>query len=307
MVSLAGTSHFGRTAQALGLSQPTVSEILKDLERELGVVLVNRTRRSVRLSVAGHQFVLHASRALAATDHAVLASRRAGEGEIGRLVLGLTAMTAISVLPVVIAEYRKRYPLITLRLQSGGTSSLLAALREGRCDIAFVISPGDLGPLASMPLTHDRLVAVVPTAHRFARQRAVRVEQFASEPMIHMPREDEQVLHDEYERLTTAAGGTPKVILETNQLETMLAFVAAGLGISFVPSGIRRLRFEGVTAVEVVPRIPVQTTTVWDPGAMTPPIVNFLELVRARSPGARARKGGGRGPAAWPVRAARDP
>jgi DNA-binding transcriptional LysR family regulator len=284
MVSLASTSHFGRTALALGLSQPTVSEILKDLERELGVVLVNRTRRSVRLSVAGHQFVLHASRALAATEHAALASRRAGEGEIGRLVLGLGAMTAMSVLPSVIADYRKRYPLVTLRLQSGGSSSLLAALRDGRCDLVFVIAPGDLGALESQPLTQDRLVAVVPTSHRFARQRAVRVDQFASEPMIHMPREDEQVLHDEYERLATAAGGTPKVVLETNQLETMLAFVAAGLGISFVPSGIRGLTFAGVKIVDVVPRIAVQTTTVWDPGSLTPPATRFLELLRARTP-----------------------
>jgi DNA-binding transcriptional LysR family regulator len=286
MVSLANTLHFGKTAQALGLSQPTVSEILKDLERELGVMLVHRTRRSVRLSVAGHQFVLHASRGLAAVEDAALASRRAGEGEVGRLVLGLSAMSAMSVLPSVIARYRRRYPLVTLRLQSGGTSSLLSAVRDGRCDVAFVIAPGDLGALESSPLTRDRLVAVVPTRHRLAKQRTVRVEQFASEPMIHMPRDDEPILHDEYERMATAAGGTPDVILETNQLETMLACVAAGLGISFVPSGIRRLSFSGVRALDVVPRIPVQTAAVWDPESVSRPAERFLGLL----PPARASR-----------------
>jgi len=96
-----------------------------------------------------------------------------------------------------------------------------------------------------------------------------------------MPREDEPTLHDEYERLTTAAGGTPDVILETNQLETMLACVAAGLGISFAPSGIRRLSFSGVTALDIVPRIPVQTTAVWDAGSLAPPARRFLELLHA--------------------------
>src|SRR3954467_2549726 len=107
---LAEELHFGRTSTRLRVAQSAVSQTLKDLEHELGVVLLERTRRSVRITAAGESFREHASVALAALERAAVATKRAARGESGRLVLRFTLMSTLTALPRAVARFQDSFP-----------------------------------------------------------------------------------------------------------------------------------------------------------------------------------------------------
>ncbi|MFT3710088.1 MAG: LysR substrate-binding domain-containing protein [Archangium sp.] len=279
-VALSETLHFGKAAARLRLGQPAVSQLLKTLETELGVELVRRTRRSVELTVAGHQFLGSARRSIDAAEEAVLAARHAGAGEFGSISLGLNVMSAMSKLPAVISRYRKRFPRVLLRMTAGGTEPLLESVRTGRVDVAFTIIPGDVAPLETLPLTLEPLCLVVPTHHRLAKARWAAPRQFIAEPFIQMPRADEPNVHRGYESMCVANGTTPHVVAETQQIETAFAFVAAGLGLTLLPASAKRLRFPGISFVEMRPRVEVGMLAVWDPARLTETGRQFLALLR---------------------------
>lgn len=258
-MALSETLHFGRAAAKLGLGQPAVSQLLKDLER---------TRRAAELTVAGHQFLLHARRALEAVDDATRAARRAGEGELGSVVLGMNAMSA-------------RYPLVKIRLQPDGTVQLLEAVRTGQCDFAFIIAPGDVAPLQTEALTSNSLCAVLPASHPMSRRKRVRVAQLASDPQILMPRHEEPNLRAANDALFAAIGRVPNVLLETNQIETVFAFVGAGLAICLLPTSARRLSYPGVRFVELTPKVVAEISMVWNPARLSAPAQRFLDSLRA--------------------------
>ncbi|MDX2014453.1 MAG: LysR family transcriptional regulator [Myxococcaceae bacterium] len=286
VIVLAETLHFRKAAARLGLSQPSVSATLREAERLVGTALFARTRRSVSLTPAGHHLVTHARRAVDATADAVAAARRAGSGEVGALVLGLNAMSAMSHLPTVISAYRARFPAVQVRLVSGGSVALLEAVETGRCDLAFtLLMPTDLSPLASRPLQVDPLVVALPRHHRFARRAWLRFADVIAEPVIHMPREEEPLLHETFARAAADFGRPTTIVAETNRLETLLAFVASGLGVGYLPASVRRLRFEGVSFVDLRPRVAAGVMAVWNPALLPPTGARFLELLGDPAPG----------------------
>src|SRR5262245_53934910 len=135
---LAEELHFGRAAARLHCVQSAVSVALKMLEEDLGTALFARSRRAVALTPAGEAFVLHARRALDAVAQAGAAARAAANGEVGRLSLRFTLMTALTCVPKTIAAFRQRYPQVDVAIGHGGTTSQLDALQNHTIDIAFV-------------------------------------------------------------------------------------------------------------------------------------------------------------------------
>lgn len=283
-VALSDTLHFGRAAAKLGLGQPAVSQMLKDLEAELGVTLIERTRRAAELTPAGHQFLLHARRSLEAVEDATQAAKRAGEGALGSVVLGLNALTALSALPAALARFREKYPLVRIRLIAGGTAQLVEHLRAGQCDVAFTITPGDVTPLASEVITHEPLCAVFHAKHRLAKRTKVRFGDFIGEPMIHRSRFEEPNLHREFLGACERAGVTPNILLETGQIETLFALVSQGMAFSLVPATVRRMTYPGVKLVEVSPRIEAGVTMVWNPARLPVTARRLLEFLRVERP-----------------------
>ena len=116
-IMVAEELHFGRAAEKLHISQPPLSMQIRSLEEELGVTLLHRTQRHVSLTQAGHAFLQEARQILARLEQAVLMTRRAGRGEIGELAVGFISVADYNVLPVVLREFRQRFPLVNLTLR----------------------------------------------------------------------------------------------------------------------------------------------------------------------------------------------
>src|SRR4051812_12451920 len=137
-VVLAAELHFGRAARKLRVAQSAVSQTLRGLEEEMGVVLLSRTKRHVSLTPAGAQFLEYARASLSQLEQGTAAARHVARGDEGELRLSFTLMSALTLLPRAVAKFQKAYPRVRLVISPGGSVEQLEAIRQGRCDVGFM-------------------------------------------------------------------------------------------------------------------------------------------------------------------------
>lgn len=157
--------HFGRAAQRLYLAQPSVSQQLRRLEDELGVRLVHRSSRTVRLTPAGTAFLAETERILASIERAKLVARQAAAGQQGALRIAANYPASRLLLLPLLERLRSRHPGLTAMLRELGTPEQLRELRRGDLDLALVYGPIDEPDLSSVHLLDEPLVAVVRGGH----------------------------------------------------------------------------------------------------------------------------------------------
>lgn len=244
-IAVAEELHFGRAAARLHMAQPPLSRQIRQLEDELGVTLLDRARRRVELTPAGRTFLDEARRILAQSERAVRVAQRAGRGEEGPLSLGFVPAADLDILPRALRLCRERLPDLELELHPMTRCQQVDALRGGRIQVGILFLPIDDDGLAVEPLRREPLVVVLPEDHRLARRDRLRMIDLQDEPMISFPRARRGRDH----MTITAcrqAGFEPRMSYATDRIETNLALVAAGLGVSLLPASIRNLRRSGV-------------------------------------------------------------
>ena len=278
--TLADELHFGRTAKRLRVAQSAVSQTLKALEEEVGVLLVARTKRRVALTAAGTAFLAHARIALTSAVEATNAARTSAAGDTGRLSLLFTTATALTFVPGVIARFRREAPKVHLEIGTASSVEQLERIKRRACDLGFVTLARDTGPLASEIVQKGPLIVLVSEQHRFARRRAIDFVEIADEDLVFLRPQAEPAAHRQFLRRCAAAGFTPNVVAEIDQVDTLLALVAAGIGIACVPVFVARLAFAGVLAVPLKQSMPGGVAVVWDEAALSAPAARFLTLLR---------------------------
>ena len=284
---LAEELHFGRTATRLRLAQSAISQTIKVLEEDVGARLFARTKRQVALTEAGRRFVERAKEVIRGVERATAEARQVAAGDSGRLMLRFTLMSALTRLPRVVARFQRQHPHVQLHIEPGGTVDQLEALRAGRCDLGFMSLKKNLEPLATEVVEHSALVALLPSRHPLARRRAIKLEDLATEKMVFLKQASEPQVHGYFRRRCNEAGFEPNIVVEVEQVDVLLALVAAGVGVSCVPGFVRRLRFPGAVTVPLRPAVPAGISVVWDPTKLPPAGHRFLALLRADgSPGA---------------------
>ena len=284
-LAVAEELHFTRAAHRLNVAQPAVSVAIRELEAEIGARLFERSRRRVQLTPAGEHFRKEAQEAIGGLNRAVHAARRAAAGETGRIVLYFTTLATFSPLPAAIVRFRRARPDVQLVIEQRGTAEQLECLRAGGCDLAFTVLPGDVGDLASERLSAEPLVAILPASHPHGERDALDFAQIAEEPMILLPERSEAAMHAAYRGLCREAGASPRIELELDQIDAVLAFVATGLGISLAPASVAQLRLPGVRFVPLTPTILAGVTAVWNPDALGPAAAALLAEIRGAREG----------------------
>ncbi len=278
---LAEQLHFGHAARTLRVAQSAVSQTLRSLEEELGVVLLSRTKRSVSLTAAGAQFVDYARASLAQLEQGAAAARHAASGEEGELRLHFTLMAALTALPRAVARFQNAYPRVRLTITPGGSTEQLEAIRRGQCDIGFMAFKRDLAPLATEVIARAALVAVLPSRHALARRPKLELADLAGERFIFLKQQSEPQIYQHFLANCARAGFEPQVVMEVEHVEALLSFVAAGVGVSCVPSLVERLRFRGVKTVPLLPEIRGGISAVWRPEKLPATATRFLEALHA--------------------------
>ena len=245
-VAVAEERHFGRAAERLHMAQPPLSQQIRRLEAQLGVTLLHRTTRSVELAPAGEVLLVRARDILAAVDSAAEDTLRAARGEFGRLAVGFTGSATYALLPQVAAALRGALPGVVLDLRGELlTPAQVEGLLAGTLDLGLLRPPVRERELAVEVVRREPLVAVLPEAHRLAREATVPLEELASEPFVVYPSHFRSVVHDAVEETCAAHGFLPRVALEVSETATLVSFVAAGLGVSLVPESVRHMTVHG--------------------------------------------------------------
>jgi len=280
-VAVAEELHFGRAAARLRVAQPALSQQIKQLEAELGVMLLARTKRRVALTEPGRLFLPEARRTLVHAAAAADVARRAAEGHAGRLRIGYVDSALWGVFPAVLGAYRETHPAVHLSLLERLPAQQLAGLRSGDLDVGIgPTSPTERGLDAEL-LSEDRIMLSLPAAHRLAAREAIELPDLAEEPWVLVNARTPSRLRDAAIAACVRAGFTPRVAQEARQLDALVALVSAGLGVTFVPSTAERMPRAGVAfrplrGVDLTFRL----YAVWRRGETPPTVRSFLDVMR---------------------------
>jgi DNA-binding transcriptional LysR family regulator len=231
--AVARQEHVTRAAAELGMPQPTLSRAVARLEQELGVALLSREGRTVRLTRAGRIFLAAVERALAEVERGAEAARAEADPTGGRVAFGFLHTMGSEAVPMLLRGFRADFPKVRFQLVQDYAGSMLQRLREGELDLCLV-SPRPDGPeLTSRRVGEQRLRLVVPIDHRLAGRQRVRLSEVAEDAFVTL--EPGYGLRRITDALCAESGFTPRVSFEGEEAETLRGLVAAGLGVAVLP------------------------------------------------------------------------
>lgn len=238
-VAVADEMHVGRAAARLYQTQPTLSRQIAGLERDIGVELFSRARRSLTLTAAGGAFLASAREILRRADVAAQDARRAARGEVGTLRIGFVQSATFEVFPRLVGQFRTAFPDVRLEARFMTTLQQVSALRADRLDVGILRPQQPSAPQAGLHtrvLSQDRLMAVLPAAHPMASREQVPLSALADDDFILYPNEEGATGHHLIVEHCRRAGFSPRVIQEAADAQTIVALVAANLGVSLLLS-----------------------------------------------------------------------
>jgi DNA-binding transcriptional LysR family regulator len=285
-IAVAEELHFSRAAERLHISQPPLSQQIRDLEDELGVKLFERTKRQVHLTEAGKVFLERSYQVLAQLEQAITVTQQIGRGEVGRLEIGFVDSAIYTVLPEILRSFRKQFPAVELRLYELTTAQQIQALYDKQIDIGIVRSAISEPGLSVECLLPESLVLALPENHRLSAQTQVSLSALADESFILFPAKMGPVFYEQIMTMCQQAGFRPKVAQEAVQMQTIIGLVAAGLGIAIVPASLQNFHRGGVIyrpLKEEIPNTGLYLT--WRQHDSSPVVRSFLGLARRTTQG----------------------
>lgn len=245
-VAVAEELHFGRAAERLHMAQSPLSQQIKGLERELGARLFERSTRSVRLTPAGEALLVPARVILDQVDTARRVVRSAHMGEVGRVTVGFAGASGNSLMPVLTRAVAAAHPGIELALRGQIYSGdAVTRLQNGSLDLGIVSLPVPAG-LAHRPVRVEPLVVALPSDHPLAQQDAVAPSELADEPFITFPAAQGSAVREAMLNLCRGAGFAPNIVQEAPDSYSLVAMVAARVGISVVVGSNEHLQLPQV-------------------------------------------------------------
>lgn len=250
-VVLAEELHFGRAAQRLAITQPPLSAALKALEDELGVQLVERSSKHVALTAAGSAFLKEARLVLERVAAASDTARAVAAGKRGRLEVGFTGSMIYREMPRIVNTFCEQLPEIDVHLREMSSSEQVEALLHGQLHAGFVNAATVPEPLASLALPEDTLVCCLPQNHPLAGEAALDLRGLAQETFVMFARDVAPANHDNVIAVLSRAGIHPRTRHAARQWLSVVALVAAGMGVALVPASVARAGIAGAAMVPI--------------------------------------------------------
>jgi DNA-binding transcriptional LysR family regulator len=245
-VAVAEQLHFRHAAEMVRVAQPALSQQIRQLEEEMGVVLFERTHHKVRLTPAGKAFYEKAKAILKQTGQAVVEARKVERGDAGTIRIGFVSTAAIHVLPDAINKFQKQIPSAEVELNELAAGEQIDGLYREQLDIAFVHAKISQDVLQTRVVARDRLVAAVPCSSELAKCRRVDLKKLASWPAIMPAGHSTSGFFEHVRTAYQLAGVWPERVHYTRLLQTGLLLVAAGIGVSLVPESFQSIHVKGV-------------------------------------------------------------
>ena len=239
-VVLAEELNFTRAAARLHVAQPALSQQIKTLEDRMGTLLFERSSRPLKLTDAGAYFFAQAREVLRQFEQAELGVREISRGYTGWLGIGFTRSAIYSVLPPALSAYNKQHPNIELKLFEMLTEEHERALREQRIHIAIGRQAQPLPGCTTEVLLRERLMVALPLGHPYSKHKSIRLARLSEEAFILYPNHPAAAFPSLIKNLCQDAGFQPHIAHQTFEIQTAIALVSAGLGITLVGESVAK-------------------------------------------------------------------
>lgn len=245
-LQIAANKNFSRAAEKLHIAQPSLSQQLSKLEKELGVLLFQRNTSTVELTHAGESFVEHAQKIMDAVEQLRQEMSDISQLRKGKVVVGSMPITGSHLLPRVLPAFKKTYPDIEITLMEDSSLNLEKLTASGKADLSLLSLPLTEPSLSWVPLGEETIDLAVPPQHPLA----LRAQNQPGEPISLQELRDEAFIvlkkGQGFRKLTfdlcREAGFEPNVVFESSNIETIQSLVATGMGVTLVPRFIARAK-----------------------------------------------------------------
>lgn len=245
-LAVARELHFGRAATSLHISQPALSQQVKQLERELGAQLLERTTREVRLTPLGVQVAEQASFLEDAESLVVNSLDELVSGRRGALRIGFVPSAAFGLLPRLVAPFARDHPNVRLDLRETPSQKQLELVTHRRLDLGLVRDLNHVGEATQIPLVHEALVFACPEGHPATEYDRVPLASMANERFIVLPARVAPAMSRVITDLCKRAGIELDMALEALAFPTTLGLVASGMGVAIVPASVTSTKMPGL-------------------------------------------------------------
>jgi len=237
VVAVADEGHFGRAAVKCHISQPALSGQILKLEEYLGVTLFERTNRSVQITQIGEQIVEQARRLLVLSNEIVASARAAKDPFSGHFRLGMISTIGPYLSPLILPAIRKEMPDLSLTLVEGFTTDLEKRVADGGLDGAILATVPGSRYFKDISLYFEPFRIALPRGHRFSKKKSIDVSELAHDELLLLA--DGHCLRDQMLDVCHASTASTNVNTRETSLETLLALVASGDGVTLVPALVR--------------------------------------------------------------------
>lgn len=302
LVAVAEEANFTRAAERVHVSQSGISAQIRQLERELGQPLLDRSGRPVRLTEVGAAVLPYARAALEAVADARLAVDQLAGLVRGQVRFGMVSGCAVPAVPRLLAGFHELYPGVGITLTEDDSDRLVQSLREGRLDLALIGSADSAVPgLEAAVVTDEAVVAAVALGldSPLLGLQAVAVDTLRDEPLISLPRGTG--VRAALDAACAAAGFAPRIVFEAGALPMVAQLAGLGLGAAILPASVGEAHRASLHVVPIEPVIRSRLELAWNPAVANPAarvlieyshgFVHRLTASRAPAPGYAARGG----------------
>jgi LysR family hca operon transcriptional activator len=285
-VAVAEELSFTRAAARLHTAQPSLSQQIRQLEKELGIQLLDRSRHHVALTNAGRVFLQQSRDILGRVDYAGRLARQAAEGLAGDLSVGTFPSADVRVLPALRPLVAEHLPDLRMILHSKYAVEPMSGLRSGTLDVAFMRNPDDADGLELVDLLREQIVLVLPSHHALARKKKIPVQSLDDLPCITMERSLSPALHDATAALYREARIRMHAVSSADNVLGHLQLIQEGLGFALLPDSMNSLLPPGVTfrPLDCDPVPSVSIVLAWRRGNDSRLVREFVKLARRHFP-----------------------
>lgn len=280
-VAVAENLSFTKAAAKLHLAQPSLTRQVHNLEEEIGVRLLERSKSRVALTEEGRSFLTDARRILALATESILAVQRLSRGETGELNIAYSPNFDFELLPETLRAFRQAFPHIALNLFDMSPAEQFRALEARKIDLGFVgLPPPAASGLYWQSITRHRTIAVLPAKNRLARRRQVKLTDLENLFFVGMSEKTHPGFREWLNRTCQQVGFSPRVLQDAELEGALMTFVAEGLGVSLAREHIKKLPHPGVVFRPLAPPIYSDYCIAWNRANELRPLRQYIEIVK---------------------------
>ncbi|HYK73498.1 MAG TPA: LysR family transcriptional regulator [Pseudoneobacillus sp.] len=246
---------FTKASEALHISQPALSKMIKSLEEELDMTLIVRSNKTSELTDGGLIVMAYAQKIISQLDEMTKTLNDLTSLNRGSISIGIPPIIGSLYFPSVMADFHKMYPNITINITEYGGAKVVKSVEEGEFELGVAVLPIDENEFNIYPIVEDQMKLVIHHNHALANRDPIQLRDLKDEEFIFY--HEDFALHDIMWKNFIREGFEPKILFKSSQWDLMTEMVGANLGVTILPESIcKRIENKQVKIIDIEPKIP---------------------------------------------------